>query len=60
MVDDLRTLWQDLTLTEEESVEVVVQGRDVEKVVERGTSCLVGKLLADRIIGKDTIRSKLV
>jgi hypothetical protein len=35
MADDLTTLWQDLTLTEEESVEVIVEEKAFEEVVER-------------------------
>ncbi|XP_059457696.1 uncharacterized protein LOC132187382 [Corylus avellana] len=60
MADDLSSMWQDFNLSEGESVEVIVQQQAVEEIATRGNSCFVGKLIADRIIGKDTIRSKLV
>jgi hypothetical protein len=60
MAEDLTNMWQDFNLSEGESVEVVVQQQAVEEVATRGNSCLVGKLIADRIIGKDTIRAKML
>lgn len=41
-------------------MEVIIQEQAFEGVVERGTLCLVGKLISDSVIGKDTIRSTLV
>ena len=60
MVENLTSLWQDFNLSEGESVEVIVQQQAFEEVVLRGNLCLVGKLIADRIIGKDTLRKTLV
>ena len=60
MANNLTSLWQDFSLSEGESVEVVVQQQTFEEVVTRGISCLVGRLIADRIIGKDTLRKTLV
>lgn len=60
MADDLTNTWQDFYLSEGESVEVIVQQQAVEEIAKRGNSCLVGKLIADRIIGKGTIRSNMV
>lgn len=60
MADDLSSMWQDFNLSEGENDEVIVQQQAVEEIVTRGNSCLVGKLIADRIIGKDTIRPKLL
>jgi len=59
-MDDLTHLWKNFTLTEDEScaVEAYVQG--LHHTVDRGKTCLVGKLLADRLIGKNAIRSTLI
>jgi hypothetical protein len=60
MANDLTNMWQDFILSESESVEVIVQQQACEEVVTRRNSCLVGKLIADRLIGKDTLRATLV
>jgi hypothetical protein len=60
MVDDLTHMWQDFKLSEGESEKVIVQLQVCEEVVLRGNTCLVGKLIADRIIGKDILRKTLV
>jgi hypothetical protein len=60
MVDDLTKRWENFSLMEEESVTVEIEDKVVEDLVNKGKSYLVGKLIAERIVGKDTIRSTLV
>lgn len=60
MAEDLTRLWGNLSLDEGEIEEVEIQPRSVEGVVSRGKSCLVGKLLSDRYVGKDIIKRKLI
>lgn len=60
MANDLTKLWGNFSLSAEESEEVEIQDHTVEGVVKQGKSCLVGKLIADRTVSKDTIRSILM
>lgn len=60
MADEILHLWKDFSLSEAESLEVEVPDIGIGNITPRGSSCLVGKLLADRIIGKDTIKSMVV
>lgn len=60
MVDKLKKLWGSFSLLEEEDVEVEIQDRTVEGPVQRGKLCLVGKLLAERMVSKEIIKSTLL
>lgn len=60
MAEDISKLKGKFSLSEEESVGVEVQEEVLEKIALKRKSCLVGKLIADRIIGKNTIISKLI
>jgi hypothetical protein len=60
MMDDLTNLWKNFTLTEEESCAVEASVQGPHHIVDRGKTCLVGKLLADRLVGKNAIRSTLI
>ncbi|XP_059451002.1 uncharacterized protein LOC132181786 [Corylus avellana] len=60
MEEDLSRLWGNLSLTEDEEVEVEIKSEALAGIVSRGRSCLVGKLLTERFIGKDIIRSQLI
>jgi hypothetical protein len=51
-------LWGNLSLTEEEDVDVVI--KNALMIVSREQSCLVGKLLTERLIGKEIIKSQLI
>jgi hypothetical protein len=45
---------------EEESTIVAVWEENHEDFATKGQDCLVGKLIATRIIGKETIRSTII
>lgn len=60
MVEDLEKLWGNFSLSETETNGVEFLEEEAEEIVERGKTCLVGKLLADRFIGKEVLRSKLI
>lgn len=60
MADDLSKLWGNLSISEEQSVEVEVQDQELEEIVVRGHSSLVGRLMADRFVSKEIIRSTLI
>jgi hypothetical protein len=60
MAEDLSNLWRSFSLSEGESLEVEVSEQEMNGLVSRGSSCLVGKLIADRTVGKDTIKATLL
>lgn len=60
MADELIRKWGNFSLSEEESVGVEAIDSVVEVLESRGQSWLVGKLVADKTIGKDYIRSTFI
>jgi hypothetical protein len=48
-MDVLSSMWVKFTLSEREDVEVQVGESGVDPLCNRGQSCLVGKLLSDRV-----------
>lgn len=58
--EDLTMMWEKFTLMEEEEVELDAPKEEWEPMVVRGSVCVVGKLLADRIVGKEIIRTPLI
>lgn len=60
MAEDLTKMWGNFSLSEEEGLEMEINNHSLVEVVNRGQSCLVGKLLSDRMLSKEIIRSKLI
>jgi hypothetical protein len=60
MAEELAQLWGKFFLTEEEVSGVKAIEDSLEAFVLKGHTCLVGKLLHNRIVGKDTIRKLLI
>jgi hypothetical protein len=60
MAEDLSMFWTNLSLAEEEDGELEIQKIEVEGVIQRGENCVVGKLVSDRIISKETIKTTLL
>jgi hypothetical protein len=60
MAEDLTNLWGNLSLVEEEDDELEIADPAMDGLAQRGKLCLVGKLIADRLISKETIKSKLI
>lgn len=60
MAEDLTKLWGNFTLLEEKCLGIDISEQDIAPVVSRGSSCIVGKLLADRIVGKEIIETPLI
>lgn len=48
-------MWGKFTLSEED-VEVQIGEESADPLANRGQSCLVGKLMADRVVPKELIR----
>jgi hypothetical protein len=60
MEEDLTKLWGKFTLTEEESVGFEAKEEVFKEAIVQGQSCIVGKLLVERVVGKESIRSTLI
>lgn len=60
MADDLVRRWGKFSLSEEESVGVDAIESVVDVLESRGQSWLVGKLIANKVVGKESIRSTLI
>lgn len=56
MADDLTNLWESFSLIEEEDIEFAIP----KTRVSRGNACVLGKLISDRLVSCETIRSTLV
>jgi hypothetical protein len=52
--------WENFSLTEEEDVELSIQREEFLDGVTYGQSCVLGKLLAERLVSKETIRAEFV
>jgi hypothetical protein len=59
MAEGLSNLWKIFSLSEEESLEVEVFVQWANDLTTRGNSCLVDRLIADRVIGKKVLKSSL-
>jgi hypothetical protein len=51
--------WGNFSLSEEEDVDVDVQVIEVKKTVTRGQSYIVGKLVAEQLVSKETLKTTL-
>ena len=60
MDEDLAKKWMNFSLSEEEGVGLEIQPQDLKETVSRGHLCAVGKLIADRLVSKETIKSALI
>jgi hypothetical protein len=59
MADELPRLWEKFNLTETEDVELEIPGGKFQKVVSRGKTCIIGKLIADRLVSKELLKDSL-
>jgi hypothetical protein len=60
MEEELSLKWGKLTLNDEENEGVTVDSEELEPMVGRGSLCLIGKVLVDRFVPKDSIRGPLM
>jgi hypothetical protein len=60
MVEELSERWGKFTLDDDESMGVALDGEDIAPLVQKGKKCLIGKLLADRIVPKVHLRAPLL
>ena len=60
MEEDLTKQWEKFNLLDIETEEVEAPDAAMEPLVERGMSCIVGKLLADRTLGKEILKTPMI
>ena len=60
MAEDLTALWGKLTLMDEEDTRLGITEHGIAPRVDRGHACVVGKLLVDRTVGKDIVKTPLI
>jgi hypothetical protein len=59
MAEDLTKLRGKFSLFEEESVGVEIEEDALADMVTKGKLCLVGKLITNRVVGKEVIKYNL-
>jgi hypothetical protein len=52
--------WGDFSLSADEDLDVEVKVNEVVENLTRGKSCIVGKLMSERIVSKETIKKMLM
>jgi hypothetical protein len=60
MAEQLTQMWKNLSLAEDECVEWEAPVGEWEDVSSRGKNCVVGKLIADHQVSKETIKKSLL
>jgi hypothetical protein len=60
MVDEILDLCGRLALTGDKIKGITIQTMTVEETQRKGELCVVGRLLADRVVGKEVICSTLM
>ena len=60
MANDLSSMWQNLSLVDDEIFEMEAPAEEWRDVTNMGQCCVVGKLAADRFMSKETIKSTLL
>jgi hypothetical protein len=60
MADELSNLWANLSLSEGEDGEQEIQTTEVKGLVSQGRSCIVGKLVSERMVSLETFKTSLV
>ena len=60
MEEDLAKQWERFNLLDEETEEVDAPNAAMEPLVDKGTTCVVGKLLAERTLGKEILKTPLI
>lgn len=55
MMDDLNRLWESFSLSEMEGAEMEIQKQAWEEGANRGRTCVVGKLITNHLVSKETL-----
>jgi hypothetical protein len=60
IVEELTKQWGKLMLREDENPRIVIQEQSVTQLVQQGQACLIGKLLTERSIGKEILKTPMI
>ena len=60
MADDLSMMWKNLSLADDECLEWEAPAGGCMEVTDQGQFCVVGKLIAERFVSKETIKTTFV
>jgi hypothetical protein len=60
MVEDLSKMWLKLSLREDGGMDLDTPAEELHDGVARGKFCIMGKLIADRIVSRETIKMTLM
>lgn len=60
IADDLTNLWENFSLTENEDLELAIPRVELQARVTRGKACVLEKLVSDRIVSLETVKSTLL
>jgi hypothetical protein len=60
MEEDLTKQWERFNLLDAETEEVEAPDAALEPLVDRGTACAVGKLLEERTVGKEILKTPMI
>ena len=60
MAEDLTKQWERFSLLDDEIEEVEAPDAEMEPLVNKGMVCVVRKLLADRVLGKEIRKTSLI
>jgi hypothetical protein len=60
MADELTRQWGKLTLREDEKPSIVINNQTFSPLIQRGRSCMVGKLLTGRTITKEVLKTPMI
>ena len=60
MADDLAKMWENLSISDEEGEVMEIKNHSMINLVNWGQLCLVGKLMTERLVSKETTKSKLI
>jgi hypothetical protein len=61
MAEELTKLWGNLTLTEDEDcLEINVQAEEFDTGATIGKTCVIGKLMVNHLVSKETIKNALI
>ena len=60
MAEEVTKMWENFNLLEEESVGIKTQEANFVPLVGRGSASVVGKLLADRTMGEEIIKTPFI
>jgi hypothetical protein len=58
--EDLAHRWENFTLKDDESDVLAIGESALAPLLSRGSSCVVGKLLADRVVSKEIIKTSMI